>query len=295
MSYRNVSGRLASVVANGATFLAAYPHGTDAGTFYGGVEHSVSIAGSVSIVPDSFALSFGASGITVTNNTGAALGAGTEYSITLDIAGKEVPDLKRAAQSENMWVVIGAPIALDADGVCASQKPAAAGALTINGALKPAGTGAAVFDVPRAVSVASDGVDTARAFVVSGFDEYDQPMSETITGVNAATVTGKKAFKRVTRVTVDAATAGNITVGSSDVLGLPTYLGDAAFVLREMENTTVRTNGTFVVGATAKPSATSGDVRGTYKPNAATNGALAFRLLIATPTPAYKGRTQYAG
>lgn len=295
MSYRNITGRLSSLVANGATFVAAYPPGTDAGTFYGGVEHSVSMGGSISTVPDNFALSFGTSGVTVTNNTGAALAAGTEYSITLDIAGNKVPGLKRTAQSENMWVVIGSPIALDADGVCKSQKPAAAGALTIDGALKPAGTGAAVFDVPRAVSVASDGVDTARAFVVSGFDEYDQPMSETITGVNAATVTGKKAFKRVTRVAVDAATAGNITVGSSDVLGLPVYLGDSAFVLRELENTTVRANGTFVVGEPAKPSATSGDVRGTYKPNAATNGSLAFRLLIATPTPTYKGRAQYAG
>lgn len=294
MSYRNISGKLAAQVNNGATFTVAYPAGTDAGTFFGGVEHQVGINGQVSIVPDKFALSFGATNITVTNNTGAALPAGTEYGITLDIPGVSNPSIHRAAFADLMWVVLGAPDTLDADGICASQTPLAAGALTINGALKPSTKASAVLDVPRGVSVTSDGADSARVFTITGLDEYGVPMTETITGVATNTVAGKKAFKEVTRVSVDAATAGAITVGTTDVLGLPFYLADGDFVLREMEDGTVRTNGTFVVGDTAKPTATTGDVRGTYDPNAACNGALTFRLLVATPTANYKGRAQFS-
>lgn len=294
MSYKVVTGKLAAQVNNGATFTVAYPKGTDAGTFFGATSHEVGIGNTVYKVPDGFALAFGTSNITVTNNTGAALPAGTDYGITLDIAGTLMNTIKRSAGAQMVWVTIGAPDAADPDGICETQTPLAAGELTLDGVTVPATSAAAVLDVPRGVSVTSGGVDTARVFTITGLDDYDQPMTETITGVNAGTVLGKKAFKKVTSVSVDAATAGAITVGTTDVLGLPFYLDDGDFVLREMEDGTVRTNGTFVPGVLTTPSATTGDVRGTYDPNAACNGALVFRLLIASLQPAFKGRTQYS-
>jgi len=54
-------------------------------------------------------------------------------------------------------------------------------------------------------------------------------------------------------------------------------------------------NGDLVVGATAAPSATSADVRGTYAPVLAPDGSTSFALLLALPDPAYKGSAQYAG
>lgn len=295
MNYRVVSGALAALVANAGTFTIAYPDGTDAGTYYGGVGHEVGINGNLFTVPTGFALTFGTSSITVTNNTGGSLAAGTKYTVTLGIAGTSKRTIKRTSDAVVQWVTIGAPDTKDADGVCASQTPLAAGALTLNGALVPASSTVAVFDVPRGVSVASAGVDTTRVFTITGTDEYGETLVETITGVNAGTVNGKKAFKRVTRVSVDAATAGAITVGSTDVLGLPVFLMDSDFVLKEMEDGTARTNGTFVAGDQTDPSATTGDVRGTYDPNAACNGALTFRLLIATAMPDYVGLGQYDG
>lgn len=292
MKQKTLVGVLATLVAAGATFVIAYPNGTDAGVYFGAVEHELEINGKVYTVPDGFSMAFGANGITVTNNTGGGLAAGTKYSATLKVAGIPVKDVKRTVLATQAMIALGAPDVLDADGICASQTPGAAGAMNVNGALKSGN--AAVFDVPRCVSVTGAANDAAKVFTITGQDEYGVAMKETITGVNVNTVAGKKAFKKVTSVTISAAAAGAITVGTTDVLGLPIYLSDGDFVLKEMEDGTVRTNGTYVAGDQAKPTATTGDVRGTYKPNSACNGALSFRLLLSTLTPEYLGLKQFA-
>lgn len=54
-------------------------------------------------------------------------------------------------------------------------------------------------------------------------------------------------------------------------------------------------NGTFVAGVQTAPTATTGDVRGTYDPAEACNGSLSFSLLAMIPDPAYKGVDNYDG
>lgn len=54
-------------------------------------------------------------------------------------------------------------------------------------------------------------------------------------------------------------------------------------------------NGTFVYGDTSYPTATTGDVRGTFDPVEACDGSLAFSMLLALPDPTYKGMDQYVG
>lgn len=54
-------------------------------------------------------------------------------------------------------------------------------------------------------------------------------------------------------------------------------------------------NGTFVAAVTTEPSATTGDVRGTYSPIETPNGSLEFSLLVSVPDPTFRGLTQYAG
>lgn len=292
MKQKTLSGVLAALVANGATFVIAYPNNTDAGVYFGAVEHELEIAGRVYTVPDGFSMAFGANGITVTNNTGGSLSAGTKYSATLKVAGIPIKDVKRTVLATQAMIALGAPDALVANGVCTSQTPGAAGALNIDGTLKSGN--AAVFDVPRGVSVTGAANDAAKVFTITGLDEYGATVKETITGVNANTVAGKKAFKKVTSVSINAAAAGAITVGTTDVLGLPIFLADGDFVLREMEDGTVRTTGVFVAGDQSKPTATTGDVRGTYDPASACNGALSFRLLLSTLTPDYLGLKQFS-
>lgn len=289
-----IEGRLSAQVLNGGTFTVAYPRGTNKGTFFGGVGHNVLIANNLYLVPDGIALTFGADEITVTNNTGATLGAGTNYRLELDVpSGKGISGIDRCVAATVIWCNLGAPKAADADSIAASQTPADAGALTIDGAL--ASNGIATLDMARNVTITAAANDSARTFTVTGKDEYGVLMVEEIGGPNATIAQGKKAFKTVDSVEVDAATAGAITVGHGDVLGLPFFLADSDFVLKEMQDGTALTNGTFVAGDTATPTATTGDVRGTYDPNAATNGSLSFRLVAAITDESYKGQAQFGG
>jgi hypothetical protein len=112
-----------------------------------------------------------------------------------------------------------APAALSANGISLSQKPAAGGvqALTITGALASAGV--ATLPQPRRVGITSSADDTGRVFTVTGTDRYDRPLTEALVGPGTGlTVSTINDFKTVTGVSVDANTAGNITVGTSGVM-----------------------------------------------------------------------------
>ena len=110
---------------------------------------------------------------------------------------------------------------------------------------------------------------------VSGWDYYGQPMSEAITSSAAVStaVNGKKAFYQVSTVSVSAATGTALTVGTTDIIGIPVRVVDAGYIVGvNWANTLARDTGTFVAADTATATTTTGDVRGTYKPSTATNG-----------------------
>ena len=67
------------------------------------------------------------------------------------------------------------------------------------------------------------------------------------------------------------------------------------FVILEIEATEAAGNGTFVAGVQTTPTATTGDVRGTYAPTTTPDGSTHFSLLVATADPTYKGVAQYDG
>lgn len=172
------------------------------------------------------------------------------------------------------------PATLDADGISVAQAVAGAGNLTITGALASAGT--VTLDFPRAVSVTSSSAgDTTQTATVYGFDVYGQPMTETIAFNGAATVNGKKAFKKVTRVAISAAMAGNASAGTTDIMGLPYRATSRDYVLTAQAGAFV-TTGTFVGADTNTATATTGDVRGTFVPPAANNGSRVLNIVIFT-------------
>ena len=161
------------------------------------------------------------------------------------------------------------PIALSATAVAAAQAVAGAGNLTINGG--QASGGVATFLVARCVSIVSSNAgDTTQTATVTGTDVYGIPMTETIAFNGTTTVNGKKAFKTVTRVAISAALAGNASVGTTDIFGLPIRADSRNYVLTAWNGAFV-TTGTFVAADTTSPAtATTGDVRGTFAvPNAA--------------------------
>lgn len=110
--------------------------------------------------------------------------------------------------------------ASDADGVCASQTPLAAGALTIDGLLAAA-DGTVTLATAQHVSVTCAGSDAARTFTVTGTDWLGHALTEAIAGSAGSITKGTKNFKTITSVTVDDATAGAITVGILGELETP--------------------------------------------------------------------------
>jgi hypothetical protein len=172
------------------------------------------------------------------------------------------------------------PAALSATAVCAAQAVAGAGNATINGA--SATSGVATFDYARTVSCKSSNVgDTTQTVTVTGTDYYGQAQTELMTLNGTTTVNGLKAFKTITQVAVDAALAGNLSVGDGDSFGLPYKVTDAGYLLRTGWANAVADNaGTFVAADTTSPATNAtGDVRGTFKPSSAADGAK--RLVIA--------------
>ena len=173
------------------------------------------------------------------------------------------------------------PQTLNTAAIAASQTPAAAGALTLTAGastksvVRSDGTTVIQLDCARAVSISLVTGGTARAYTVSGYDYYGQPMTEVITTVAAATTPGKKAFYQI--VSVVGAGGGSttaVTVGTTDVIGLPVRVVDAGYVASvNWANTLARDTGTFVAAVTAAATSTTGDVRGTYTPSTATNGS----------------------
>jgi len=184
-----------------------------------------------------------------------------------------------------MWDVI--PQTLVANNIAATQTPAAAGNLTLTAGTSVKSvvlnTGVTVLqlDCARAVSVTLVTGGTPRAFVVSGYDYYGQPMTESITSVAAATTPGKKAFYQISSISVAGATTTAVTVGTTDVIGIPVRVVDAGYLVGVgWANALARDTGTFAQADTATATAITGDVRGTYKPSSATNGTSRIVLTI---------------
>jgi hypothetical protein len=125
---------------------------------------------------------------------------------------------------------------------------------------------------------------SARAFTVTGYDNYGQELSEAITSVAGSTVTGKKAFFQILSVSVAGATGTAVTVGTSDVLGIPVRVSDAAYIARVgWNNVLAEDTGTFVKADSATANTTTGDVRGTYTPSEALNGTKRLVMGILLP------------
>lgn len=157
----------------------------------------------------------------------------------------------------------------------------AAGTGTTSG-LAPDGSGRTViqFDVPRCVSLTSTSNLSGVNITVTGFDQYGEPMTQTLAGPNNTTVNTTKAFFSVVGAVPNATNAGTLSLGSADIFGLPFAISDAGFLVQVgWANALARDAGTFVAAVATNPAtASTGDVRGTYAPSSGSNGT--NRLVI---------------
>lgn len=180
-----------------------------------------------------------------------------------------------------VWDLV--PVALVANNIATAQVGGVGTALTLTAGkgvqqiTGKAGQTLYQLDVPRAVSVGvGAGVPTSSNITITGFDVYGQAMSEVIASgtTQSTTVNGKKAFFQISGITSSASTTVTITIGTTDILGLPVRVTAAPFLATIKFGTTLAQDaGTFVAADATNPATTtSGDVRGTYVPASSTDG-----------------------
>ncbi|HEY5798478.1 MAG TPA: hypothetical protein VIU82_26035 [Bosea sp. (in: a-proteobacteria)] len=286
MSFKNITTTLASAVATSGTFTVAYPTGTNSGSFYGGTKHKLFAMQTLYSAPADFTVAFGASVITVTWLKTITIPAGTAIALQADILGEGDKFDTDPGNALNISFVtptlinLGAPVAASANGISVSAAIGAAGSAVL---------AASTLDVPRNIVGAWT---TNSNVVVTGKDAYGNTVVESVTG--AAAFTGKKAFKTITSITSSASITA-ATFGWGDVLGLPVWLPSTGLVIKELQDGAAPTAGTIVAGVTSTATATTGDTRGTYDPNAAADGSKSFALIAMLPNPSDLGVAQYAG
>ena len=246
-----------------------------------------------------FTLTFNAeaSGITFTYQGASVLPVGSVVSLQLEMVGQDngtvFKDDNRTARSTLapvLLVRLGAPIALSTTAVLATT---AVAATTLVALASPY-----VADVPRGISVVSSNVgDTTQTITLRGFDEYGIAMTEVIALNGTTGVNGKKAWKTVVSYQASAALAGTLSIGITNVLGLPILIPAAAYLFGEfLDNAKNANAGTTVAGSASVVSGTTGDVRGTYTPaTTLPNGAHVYEVAIIAPDPTQLGLPQFAG
>ncbi len=145
----------------------------------------------------------------------------------------------------------------------------------------------------RAVSITSTTSQIAGAtFTIVGADVYGQSMTEVITtsGTSATTTSGKKAWKYIQSVTPNTTDGtGSYSVGTLDIVGLPLRSDNFTPVVGTEWDLSLYFNSAGIASATGytaavttTPTASTGDVRGTYALQTAASGTL---RLIATQSP----------
>ena len=181
------------------------------------------------------------------------------------------------------------PQTLQTANIAASQTASAAGAVTLTAGtsaksvVRPDGVSVIQLNTPRALQINTS--TTARTITISGYDYFGQPMTEAITVATAGTAkSGKKAFYQIASATING-TATAVTIGTTDIFGLPVRCFDAGYVVKVgWNNTLAQDAGTFVVADMTNPAtSTTGDVRGTYQPSTASDGIKRLVMTIALP------------
>lgn len=140
----------------------------------------------------------------------------------------------------------------------------------------------------RCVAItAANGASGAVVFTVRGYDIYGYPMTESITAANNTQTLGKKAFKYIKSVTPSATDAFNYSVDTVDVFGFPLrsdFFGDVMInYSASLSPAVITANTGYVASVQTTPTATTGDVRGTFVAASSTN---ANRIMFRqTPDP----------
>ncbi|MGH3429969.1 MAG: hypothetical protein ACRDQZ_20770, partial [Mycobacteriales bacterium] len=132
------------------------------------------------------------------------------------------------------------------------------------------------------IITASSASAATTTFTIQGFDVYGYAMVETITVTpgSAVSTNGKKAWKYIQSITPNATDATfNFEVGTTDIIGFPIRSDSFQAVFESdvglmANNAQIASATGYVAAVLTTPTATTGDVRGTYALQTASNGTL---------------------
>jgi hypothetical protein len=303
MSIYIVSTTASAAVATNGTLSFSYPAGMSAGYFNANTFlHRLSVRGMQSefVFGTGFTLSFGATSITATYLGATPIPAGSQVFLQLESSGQNdgralldsafafnARGVNRASLGGTWHVKFGSVATVSATAVVNAATVLAAGVVALATPF--------VADVARALStVSSNAADTTQTITIRGFDEYGVAMTETGTLNGTTSVSFRKAFATVVSYQASAALAGTLSIGITKTLGLPVTLSQTGWVLRELADGVSASGGSYVAAATALPSATTGDVRGTWTPSGTPNGTINYELIVYTADPTHRGLPQFA-
>lgn len=211
------------------------------------------------------------------------------------------------------WLDLGTPQAADADAfivaATGSELPNAGTIVYEFPADNTSPTDAALrsgeLDVPRNIvaAVTHSSSVVAMTIVLTGEDQYGERMVETLSitaGDTSKSATGAKAFARLHSIAITSAgnaQSNTLNIGTGAALGLPVRV-DANNLIAARTAGAADT-GTLTAADTTDPTATTGDVRGTFTPSGTLNGTNSVKALVALNPPASRvaiyGRKQYGG
>ncbi len=181
----------------------------------------------------------------------------------------------------------GAGITVGASVVNALTGVTATGLLAIDTAMAPLftsaqGAGMGLWNpakaISRAISLTSSDNLSGLTFTIRGYDVYGYPLTVTRAGPNNTTVNTTKTFKYVTSITPSASNAGHVTVGTADIFGIGLITDAWAYVTVYWDNALITAATGFVAAVGTTASATTGDVRGTYATQSASDGTKRLQL-----------------
>lgn len=131
--------------------------------------------------------------------------------------------------------------------------------------------------------ISSNAGDTTQTVTTRGYDVFLNPMAETVTLNGTTPVLGKKAFKYILSVTASAAMTGNLSVGTTDTFGMNVRVDRWEYLIAFMNGALVTTSTGWTVSDQAVATATTGDVRGTYTVQSASDGTKRLMVMVNLP------------
>jgi hypothetical protein len=312
MGFRQYQTSVAAAVATNGTFTFSLANAADWGTVKLEGGHVLYAEGLQAAFthPTDFTLSASGATVTVTYKGTTSIPAGSVVRIQLETPGENnyladgkggLDARERGADSlgNPRWstaklvrVFYGAPAAASATSVVNAS--ARTGTNTLTTYASPV-----KLDAPRTLQYKSSNVgDTTQTVTVRGTDEYGVAVTETVTLNGTTVVNGKKAFQTVISDTTSATLAGNLSIGTLNVFGLPFFLpggtsNGAGYVVKQVADGAADAVSTTAGGDLTVATATTGDVRGTITFTATPDGSKALEALILATDVSFKGVAQF--